>query len=451
MLLFLATIVIICAALFTARGFDVRIVLSAAALLLGLLAGQTAAVVREFLNTFSSEKFVIPICSAMGFAYVLKQTGCDDHLVRLLVAPVRRVRFLLVPGVILIGFIVNVPIISQTSVAVCLGAVVVPLMRAAGFTPATIGATLLLGASIGGELFNPGAPELVTVSKKTEVPTATLARLHLPWVVFPVLLVSTAVFWAMSRWWEQKTPANQQPAPEVPATISAEPVEQLNLLKAIVPLVPLVLLLLSGPPFALVQIPDEWLAVATEEMPLPKKVVNGRTIGLAMLIGVMTAAVVAPRKAGGCAKAFFEGAGYGFANVISLIVVANCFGKGIEVVGLAKVLGEFIQAEPRLLTPFAVLIPWLFAAMSGSGMASTQSLYGFFYDPAVALEQNPNDVGALVSVGSAAGRTMSPVAAVAMMCGKLTDCSPWKLVGRVAIPIVCSLAVLLLLRMTKLV
>ncbi|MEO2091591.1 MAG: hypothetical protein ABGY75_19215, partial [Gemmataceae bacterium] len=171
-----AVAVIVAAAVCTARGIDVRIVLSSAALVLGVLAGQPAMVVREFLNTFSSEKFVIPICTAMGFAYVLKHTGCDDQLVRLLVAPVRRVRFLMVPGVILVGFVVNVPIISQTSVAVCLGAVVVPLMRAAGFSAATIGATLLLGASVGGELFNPGAPELNTVSKKTEVPTAILAR-----------------------------------------------------------------------------------------------------------------------------------------------------------------------------------------------------------------------------------------------------------------------------------
>src|SRR5207253_1624730 len=83
-------------------------------------------------ETFSSEKFVVPICSAMGFAYVLRHTECDKHLVRLLTAPLRHVRFLLVPGVVLVGFVVNVPVISQTSTAVCIGPVVVPLLRAAG-------------------------------------------------------------------------------------------------------------------------------------------------------------------------------------------------------------------------------------------------------------------------------------------------------------------------------
>ena len=112
----------------------------------------------QFLVTFSNEKFVVPICSAMGFAYVLKYTDCDRHLVLLLVKPLGYVRALLVPGVVVVGFLVNIPLISQTSTAVCLGAVVVPLMRAAGYSMTTIGACLLLAHSVGGELLNPGAP-----------------------------------------------------------------------------------------------------------------------------------------------------------------------------------------------------------------------------------------------------------------------------------------------------
>src|SRR3982751_5654045 len=150
-----------------ARGADVRLALIVAAVVLGLLAGKPEVVLREFLATFSNEKFVVPICSAMGFAYVLRHTGCERHLVLLLVAPLRYVRVLLVPGVVLVGFLVNIPVISQTSTAVCIGPVIVPLMRAAGYSMATIGACLLLGASVGGELLNPGAPELLTVFNKT--------------------------------------------------------------------------------------------------------------------------------------------------------------------------------------------------------------------------------------------------------------------------------------------
>ena len=49
--------------------------------------GDVSPVLRTFLATFSDEKFVVPICAAMGFAYVLRHTGCERHLVLLLVKP----------------------------------------------------------------------------------------------------------------------------------------------------------------------------------------------------------------------------------------------------------------------------------------------------------------------------------------------------------------------------
>ena len=74
------------------KGWDVRLVLLSAALVIAAAAGDVPVVVREFLATFSNEKFVVPICSAMGFAYVLRHTGCERHLVLLLVKPLRYVR-----------------------------------------------------------------------------------------------------------------------------------------------------------------------------------------------------------------------------------------------------------------------------------------------------------------------------------------------------------------------
>ncbi len=439
-------------------GRDVRLVLLAAALVLGALAGHVAPVVRAFLDTFSSEKFVVPICSAMGFAFVLKHTGCDTHLVRVLVAPVRRVRFLTVPGVVLAGFVTNIPVISQTSTAVCLGAVVVPVMRAAGFGGATTGACLLLGASVGGELLNPGAPELLTVRDGTGVETKAIVPKVVP-LVLVVLGVSTLVLWGR----ESLTPASggRQPAEgtlaaptagsgtgDAPSAGLRPPLatdgEPLNLLKAAVPVVPLLILFASGPPLDLCHVPLEWL---TDQ----KKLADSRLIGLAMLVGVLAAALAAPRKAGGCGKAFFDGAGYGFTHVVSLIVVATCFGKGIEGVGLATRLGQLIEAEPTLLQPLAGGVPCAFAWVCGSGMAATQSLYGFFHGPAVAAGADPVGVGALVSVGAAAGRTMSPVAAVVLMCGTLTDTRPGELLRKVTPPLLAGLAAAIGLRLAGLV
>jgi DcuC family C4-dicarboxylate transporter len=53
----------------------------------------------------------------------------------------------------------------------------------------------------------------------------------------------------------------------------------------------------------------------------------------------------------------------------------------------------------------------------------------------------------MVGLGSAAGRTLSPVAAVTLMCAKLTDTTPFGLMARVALPLIGGISVVVLARM----
>ena len=78
--LLLGLVVVALAVIAVARRLDVRLVLFVAALVLGGLAGDLGPVIRTFLVTLSSEQFIVPICSAMGFAQVLRLSGCDQHL-----------------------------------------------------------------------------------------------------------------------------------------------------------------------------------------------------------------------------------------------------------------------------------------------------------------------------------------------------------------------------------
>jgi DcuC family C4-dicarboxylate transporter len=142
MALFAGLVVIAVAIAVVVRGVDVRLVLLFAALALGCLAGHPEVIAQKFLTTIVNEQFVIPIGCCLGFVYVLRQSGCDEHLVHLLVRPIQRVRPLLIPGTVLIGALVNVPVISQTSTAALVGTVLVPLLRAARISPITLGSAL---------------------------------------------------------------------------------------------------------------------------------------------------------------------------------------------------------------------------------------------------------------------------------------------------------------------
>jgi DcuC family C4-dicarboxylate transporter len=446
MLLGLGLLVVLGALYAIWRGVDVRLALLLAALLLGTMAGDLAVIVRTFFATFANERFVVPICSAMGFAYVLKHTQCDAHLVHVLLRPLLKVRWLLIPSTVVVGFLINIPIVSQTSSAVTLGAVVMPILRAARISPATTGAALLLGCSMGGELLNPGAPELPTVVQESEraarelhreplnlSPTDIVRRLA-PFNVLG-LVVAVLVFWWLSSRSEARDHRLDPVPPETPA-----PAEfRIHWLKAAVPLVPLLLLFLTGEPFRLIEVPPEWLVSDRE-----KGFFGSRLVGAAMMVGVLAAGLVAWRSCWQVPRVFFDGAGYGFANIISLIVTANCFGEGMKLIGLARLVEQVVAAEEGLLLPLAGFLPLTFAVCTGSGIAATQSLFGLFARPALELGIDPTLVGSVVTLASAAGRTMSPVAAVALMCATLSGTSSFALVRRVALPLLASLTVIVL-------
>ncbi len=210
------------------------------------------------------------------------------------------------------------------------------------------------------------------------------------------------------------------------------------------PFAPLIILALTSPALNIIPIPKNWL------VDLPKEkagAFDSRLIGAAMLIGVFAAGLTDRKSFKDSAKSFFEGAGYGFTYIIGLIVAASCFGEGIKLIGLNQLLGQAIVKYPGLLIPLAAIVPLCFGLLSGSGMAATQSLFEFFVEPCRLTGADPFQVGAVVSLGAAAGRTISPVAAVTLMCSNMTDTSPFVLSRRVAVPALVGLTVVVILAM----
>jgi DcuC family C4-dicarboxylate transporter len=437
------------------RGVEVRLTLVLAALTLGCLAGQPEAIGRKFLTTLVSERFVIPIACSLGFVYVLRQTGCDQHLVHLLLRPIEHVRPLLIPGLVFVGALVNVPVVSQMSTAVLVGTVFVPLLRAARFSPTTIGSALLLGCSLGGDLLNPGSPEARSVSEAAET-TFSAGR----WIarVLPLFVVewsiATAIFWLLSLRAEARYAkgADSLRESERPCGATAPPAEsnsfRIHPLKAAMPFVPVLLLFMTAlpEPFRVFSVPTHWLVDVAHFRGTQSElqaVFDGRLIGAAMLLGVVAAALTDRRHLARTAQTFFEGVGYAFTHIISLIVSASCFGEGIKRIGVAALLGHLLQAWPHLLMPAALGLPLSFALLCGSGMATTQSLFAFFVEPAERLGYDPIRLGAGVALAASAGRTLSPVAAVTLMCAALVEVPPLQLVRRLVVPLLAGLLAVL--------
>jgi DcuC family C4-dicarboxylate transporter len=417
-MLLLALLVIVAAVVALVRRVEVRFVLLAAGLLLALLAGRPLAVADTFTRAMIAA-MVAPICAAMGFAAIMTATGCDKHLVQLLLAPIRRFRFLVLPGGILVAYLVNMAVPSQTSTAAALGPILVPLLLASGYSAAVAGAALILGASFGGDLLNPGAQDVQSIAGAVNLSAPELSERVIPASIAGAM-VAALVFALLNRpgpQAEEGTPLVPPPPDEASVPFVLDP------LKALIPLVPIALLLLAYaglPPLAWLLRPppgDEW-----------KPLANALPVVRAMLIGALLAVFVAWREIQTLTRSFFEGMGVAYGSIISLTITAQCFGAGIAAVGVAEALLAAARAAGAL-TLLSFAFPWALSTLSGSGsgpiLAFAQAFLSQFDGG-----RDTVTLAALACFGGAFGRTMSPVSAVVVYGAGLVGLSPIVLIRR---------------------
>jgi DcuC family C4-dicarboxylate transporter len=414
------------------RGADVRLVLALSGLALFGVAGRWTGFVTEFTSEMVNPRTVVPICSAWGFARILKLTECDQHLVRLLLRPLRAAKWLLVPGGVAVCFIVNTAVVSQTGTASIVGPLLVPLLLASGFGRVTAGAVLLLGSSMGGELFNPGAVELATLAPLVNMtPRDVVGR------VMPFNLIACgaalAAFWASVVWWpERKAGEEPRATPGLCETSDGEEDRtsdsRVNVVKALVPLLPLAILFL--------------MPVLRRHWRLPE--LPGHVeIAAAMLVGSAAAALTAPRCANGLTAAFFDGAGYAYTHVVSFIIVATTFAAGVAATGLIERAANALAGAPAALTLASAGLPMSMAIVTGTGIGTGVPLIKILVPLADHAGSDPLRIGALVAVFAQFGRTCSPVAPIVMLAATVTNVRPLQLLRRVAPALLAGGAVLL--------
>jgi DcuC family C4-dicarboxylate transporter len=280
---------------------------------------------------------------------------------------------------------------------------------------------------MGGELFNPGAIEIAKLSELSKMSASeVISRSQaLNFLSCGVILT---VFWLIAGRRETRAggPSPSVPPPNGESPEANEPT--LKLIKALVPLLPIVLLSL-----------DAMAGRYSVEPFLPGP---GRILA-AMLIGIVAAGLTSRSKTGSLASSFWDGAGYGYTHVISLIVVATAFAAAVELSGLIKLLLGAMSAWPKSALVVAPVASWFLAFVAGSGIAPAVSIMEFFVPAAGSLNLNPIRLGAVTSLAAHFGRTMSPAAAVVMMSARLSGGTPRELIRHVAGPLLIGLAVLI--------
>ena len=191
-------------------------------------------------------------------------------------------------------------------------------------------------------------------------------------------------------------------------------------LLAIVPLVPLFLLILGSKQVGLLP-----------EISVP----------LSMLIGVALGFLVTLQDAQAICRKFFEGMGNAYADVIGLIVCASVFTTGMTAIGLTELMEESQTAAAAAGT----FGPFFIAVISGSGDAAAFAFNGAITPFAEQFGLSIMDLGSLAQIAGAMGRSMSPIAGAAIICAGLAKVNPIEVSKRNALPCLASAIVLMLL------
>lgn len=398
------------------KRYETRLVLCVSGLLMCIISLDPMAAYNQFAKSMTTGNLIQSICSAMGFAFLVSYTKCDIHLVQLLTRPMKSLGLFLIPCCTLLTAVINAAIPSAAGCAAAVGATLIPLMIRSGITPAGAGAAVLAGTY--GSNFNPGGAHPVMISGMAGIePMEFIIENAFTYTILSLVgaLMITVVEVALRDHKGSGDLGNIQ-------TDTTGGISKVNILYAIAPMVPLVILLLGN-----TYVPAIKMGVAQ-----------------AMLIGVTYTMIVTRINPQNAFKEFFNGAGKGYGNVLGIIISAGVFAAGLREAGVVDALIEALKQANEYARVGGALGTWAMAVLMGSGDAATFAFNEAVTPHAAEFGMTISELGNTVMCAAQLGRTMSPIAGVVILLAGMSQVSPIDLVKRTVVPMITAWFILIL-------
>lgn len=385
------------------KRLETRMLLIVAGFILCCASGAPMKAFGAFVKGMTNITLVPAICSAMGFAFAVQASKCDQHLVAAVAAPLKKLGGLLIPAATILTFLINIAIMSAAGTAATAGATFIPLLLRAGIRPAAAAAAVG-GGTMAGLLLNPGCAHDIYVAKMAEMDLMAFIIWAAPYIVGLVLLsviVNSAIMIVKNKdhlaGAEAKDAAAKSDAGQQESAFKVQP------LKAVAPLVPLIVLLVASISF-------------------PKA---GIDVVAAMLIGLVFISAVTLMNPGEISKAFFKGCGTGYAQVIGLIVAAGVFAAGLQATGAVTAFIEFLKGSNEFARWGAAFGPFLMALGTGSGEAAIWAFnQSITPEAAHYFGMQSHSLGLLAILAGQFGRTASPLAGAIIIVAGMASADP---------------------------
>lgn len=398
------------------KRYETRLVLCVSGLLMCIISLDPMPAYNQFAKSMTTGNLIQSICSAMGFAFLVSYTKCDIHLVQLLTRPMKSLGLFLIPCCTLLTAVINAAIPSAAGCAAAVGATLIPLMIRSGITPAGAGAAVLAGTY--GSNFNPGGAHQVMISGMAGMePMELVIENSITYGTLSLVgaIMITVVEFVLKDHKGSGDLGNIQ-------TDTTGGISKVNILYAIAPMVPLVILLLGN-----TYVPAIKMGVAQ-----------------AMLIGVTYTMIVTRINPQNAFKEFFNGAGKGYGNVLGIIISAGVFAAGLREAGVVDALIEALKQANEYARVGGALGTWAMAVLMGSGDAATFAFNEAVTPHAAEFGMTISELGNTVMCAAQLGRTMSPIAGVVILLAGMSQVSPIDLVKRTAVPMITAWFILIL-------
>jgi len=382
------------------RQYESRMVLLAAGIAMATIAGDPLAAFDAFSKSMVNGALIQAICSVMGFAFVMKLTECDKHLVNLFGNGLRKIQPVLVPAAVMATFAINIALPSAAGAAAAVGAIFIPILISSGVHPATAGAAVLAGTF--GSMLNPGLSHNPFVAKLAGVGPMDVIAVHAKADIIGGLIGAVSLAIVDKYLTKDKTYAQGKAGEKQKPSV--------NLLYAVIPLLPVVLLMLG----------------TMSSLPILKKI----GVPHAMLIGAIIALAATRTKPQEITKAFFEGMGNAFANIMGIIIAAGVFVGGMTSIGLVKGFIDLLTHATGIVKYAATFGPFLLAVIAGSGDAAAFAFNEAVTPHAPKFGLEVINMGSIAALTGCFGRTMSPIAGATIVCATIAGVSPMELAKR---------------------
>lgn len=393
------------------KKYETRTVLIGMGLLMAILTLNPMGALDAFAKSMTTGGLIMAICSSMGFAYVMKFTKCDSHLVHLLTKPMSGLKFLLIPIATILTFFINIAIPSAAGCAAAVGATLIPILRGAGVRPAMAGASILAGTF--GSLMSPGSSHPAMISEMSGLTVTEINFMHAPYTMTAaaigvVILTLLALF--LKDYGEEHRQAY------LAEQSTTEGKTNVNVLYALAPLIPLIILIIGGTSL------QKTAGLEWTKMGVPQ----------AMLIGAIYSIIVTRVSPVKITEEFFNGMGNSYANVLGIIIAASVFVAGLNATGAVNSAIEFLKHSNEYVRWGATIGPFLMGVITGSGDAAAIAFNTAVTPHAAELGYTQVNLGMGAAIAGALGRTASPIAGVAIVCAGLTMVSPVEIIKRTA-------------------